>query len=190
MEAPMCRPKWFEQVRMDLRRHEGFRLYAYPDPLSHLAQEHRHEPWGEVPAREILNRIGADEKTGLPWTVGYGFTKGVTPDTEMSQEEANIRLDKEIQSRVAGLTDLVSSWEYMPVFASSTLMNLDYNMGIKTLAQFGPTLDLIRRHEYAEAGRRLTHSKWYTQVGDRGKELVARLTNERIEPEHDVTRIQ
>lgn len=188
MEAPICRPNWFEQVRMDLRRHEGYRRYAYPDPLSSLAQRYKRELWGEVSAREILNRLGVDEKEGRPWTVGYGFTKGVTPDTEMSLEDAYRRLDDEIQSRVKGLTDLVPTWEYMPVFASSTLMNLAYNMGLKTLADFGPTLNLFRKHEYDEAGKRLTHSKWYTQVGDRGRELVARLINGRIEPEHDVTR--
>lgn len=183
--APICRPSWFEQVRMDLRRHEGFRGFAYPDPLSDLA--HKHAKWGEVPAREILKELGADENTGRPWTVGYGFTAGVTPDTEMSLDEANVRLDAEIWKKVPDLEDLCPSWQYWPVFASSTLMNLDYNMGKKTLSQFGPTLDLFKRHEFATAGERLTHSRWYSQVGDRGKELVARLINGRVEPQHDVT---
>ena len=42
------------QVVKDLGRDEGFREYAYPDPLSKLARTQKSKDWGFKPAREIM----------------------------------------------------------------------------------------------------------------------------------------
>jgi hypothetical protein len=53
-----------EQYLEDARKHEGFREYAYPDPLSYLAKRYKHLPWGFKPARELLNLIREPESKG------------------------------------------------------------------------------------------------------------------------------
>ncbi len=77
----------------ELKRLEGFREFAYPDPASKLyraAASHR-LPWGFQPARDLLAKLPPSMR-GLPagpWTCGYGETKGVDQDTRWSEPEAS-----------------------------------------------------------------------------------------------------
>lgn len=77
----------------ELKRLEGFREFAYPDPASKLyraAASHR-LPWGFQPARDLIARLPPSMR-GLPagpWTCGYGETKGVDQDTRWSEPEAS-----------------------------------------------------------------------------------------------------
>src|SRR6478752_3804330 len=88
--------KLMRQVAKDLARHEGFREYAYPDPLSKIGKKYRGNDWqwGFVPARVLLAKIkGAKDEDGGPWTVGYGFTHNVTPDSRISRIAADRMLE-------------------------------------------------------------------------------------------------
>ena len=44
----IARPYWFKQVCSDLERHEGFRQFAYPDPLSFIGKNYSNPKykWG------------------------------------------------------------------------------------------------------------------------------------------------
>jgi len=174
-DAMICRPKWAMQAHADLKRHEGFRPYAYPDPLSPLGQKHGRK-FGYKPAREVLATLGTDSKlSGGPWTVGYGFTHGVTIDTRMTQEEADEALWPEIFSHAAHLDKLVPGWGDMPLYVQSVLVNLVFNLGPTRLAKFKNTLKLFNDGKYAAAASALTQSLWFKQVGDRAVELTKRL---------------
>lgn len=185
----MCRPAWFMQTLADLKRHEGFREFAYPDPLSYLARLHRKEKWGYESARGILARIGGKEVDGRPWTVGYGFTNGVNVDSRMTVFQADRRLEELVSNLATDMDDLLPEWKTLPVFAQTVLLNMDYNMGKYKLSKFAPTLQLFKDKKFVEAGQRLTNSLWYKQTGVRAKELVARLETGRIESANDVTRL-
>lgn len=175
MNENICRPKWLEQSHADLKRHEGFRPYAYPDPLSVLGQKHGSK-FGYKPAREVLASLGASAKDGGPWTVGYGFTHGVTVDSKMSQEEADELLYDEIMKHSYGLDDLVPDWHNAPLYAQTVLVNLIFNMGKAGLSKFKNSLKLFNDGKYAEAAANLKKSLWYKQVGNRAVELTARLS--------------
>lgn len=177
MNSLICRPKWLEQAHADLKRHEGFRPYAYPDPLSPLGQKHGSK-FGYKPARDVLATLGKDAslKAG-PWTVGYGFTGAdVTPDTHMTQEQADERLYVEIMEHSHGLDKLVPDWGNSPLYVQTVLVNLIFNMGTAGLGKFTNTLKYFNAGEYAKAAVNLTKSLWYQQVGSRAKELTSRLT--------------
>lgn len=175
MNDLICRPQWLEQAHADLKRHEGFRPYAYPDPLSPLGQKHGSK-FGYKPAREVLAALGANAKDGNPWTVGYGFTgKDVTPDTHISQEEADEKLYTEIVEHSQGLYKLVPDWTDAPLYVQSVLVNLIFNMGTAGLGKFTNTLKMFNAGDYKGAATNLTKSLWYSQVGVRAKELTSRL---------------
>ena len=77
----------------ELKRLEGFREFAYPDPASKLyraAASHR-LPWGFQPARDLLAKLPPSVRSlpADPWTCGYGETKGVDQDTRWSESEAS-----------------------------------------------------------------------------------------------------
>lgn len=187
MNELICRPQWLEQTHADLKRHEGFRPYAYPDPLSPLGKKHGSK-FGYKPARNVLASIGANEKEGAPWTVGYGFTgKDVTPDTQMSEEDASERLYDVIVDHVKGLDKLVPDWLQAPLFVQSVLTNLIFNMGAGGLGEFKNTLKMINSGNYVGASANLVKSLWYKQVGSRAVELVTRLATGDISDKHKVT---
>lgn len=179
-------PYWLRQLLADLERHEGYREYAYPDPLSPLYKRHRHENWGFEPAEIILARIGENGKDGAPWTVGFGFTKGVTYRTRMSRSLAQEKLLPVVLAHCNELYKLLPEWDTYPDYVKTVLGNLIYNMGLNTLSGFKNTLKLFRAKKWKEAGDALVHSRWYVQVGDRSKELVRRMRTGIIEPEHKV----
>lgn len=179
-------PYWLQQTLADLMRHEGFREYAYPDPESPLYKRHKKERWGFVPADIILARLGEKASDGAPWTVGFGFTKGVTPTTRMSRTLAEEKLLPIALAHFNQLYRLLPEWDSYPDFVKTVLSNLIYNMGLDKLRGFKNTLKFFRAKEWKKAGDGLVHSLWYKQTGSRAKELVKRMRTGTIESEHKI----
>ena len=176
--------KLLRQVVSDLDRHEGFREFAYPDPLSSLFKKHRNKDWGFRPAREILAEIGVSVeeavKTGAPFTVGFGFTHGVTPDSRMNRITAERRLEQEILDVDSALSNVLSWYKEASFVTKTILINLSFNMGIKGLLGFRNTLAFISQKNYEQAARNMTQSLWYKQVGKRAVELTERMRTQTI----------
>jgi GH24 family phage-related lysozyme (muramidase) len=176
-------------------RHEGYREFAYPDPLSVLSKKYPTSVWGWgfKPAREILDAIYAKtgirepEKYGQPWTVGAGQTHRVTIDSTRSVEESAAELELSVKEHVKDLHKLYSGWVEAPDFVSSVLVDMIYNLGYDRFKQFQPTINTIKAGKYAEAAARLRNTAWHRQVGDRAVELETRLERQSIAPQHRVT---
>lgn len=180
-------PKWLAQLISDLDRHEGFRQYAYPDPLSKLGKSYPASKykWGFRPATQILKELGESEVKGRPWTVGHGFTHRVSPDTSITKQTSLIRLRQEALSHAEGLDSLIPDWRTkLPTVVQTVVANMIYNMGTERLSKFDTTLALINSGKYAEAGANLRKSLWFKQVGNRAEELVRRLETGKVDPVH------
>lgn len=115
-----------------VKKSEGFREFAYPDPASDLARKSsRYKPrWGYRPASEILEELPESVATlsGAPWTCGYGETKGVTQDTRWSEPVASQRLRKrytEFESGVREACTIIPSQNELDAMTS-----LAYNIGL------------------------------------------------------------
>lgn len=175
------------QLKDDLERHEGFRPFAYPDPLSPIGRKYRGKdwPWGEVPARELLGRIRmAQDKDGSPWTVGFGFTNNVTPDRRIDRIPAERMLEVLILNQWAQLVVKLPWVKEASFVSQTTLVNMAFNMGLAKLLKFVNTLRFIKEKNYEQAARNMELSLWYTQTGSRAKELVTRMRTQTIEPQH------
>lgn len=181
------KPDWLVQTKADLDRHEGFREFAYPDPLSKLGRKYaaRRFNWGFERGDLLLVKYGEKEEDGRPWTYGYGFTHGVTPASRINKQMAQQLLEPILLEHVRVLDRLIPSWRTMPTAIQTVLANMAFNMGNR-LEQFTNTLNIIKAGRYAEAGDRLTTSLWYKQVGVRAKELVERLKTGKIQDEYKV----
>lgn len=173
------------QMKKDLERHEGFRPYAYPDPRSRLATKYRGLDWGFKPARELLALVkDMDETDGTPWTVGFGDTHGVSPDSTRNRIQAERRLEQHIEEFYAALVAALP-WVKEASFVTRTvLLNMTFNMGLRKLLEFKNTLRFVRDKDYARAASNMTQSLWYRQVGSRAKELVERMRTQEILPAH------
>lgn len=192
VELPKEDPEYMKQTLADLERHEGYREYAYPDPLSEWAKKYpaSRYKWGVRPASAIMKELGLkveDVKKGTPWTVGIGFTHGVTHTSRTTRAESYARLREEVLDHAKGLDTLVPGWEKEhSVVVQTVLVNLIFNMGKTKLAKFAPTLALIQKKEYAAAAARIEKTPYYKQVGPRAVELMKRLRTQQIEAKHKV----
>jgi GH24 family phage-related lysozyme (muramidase) len=157
-------------------------VYAYPDPLTPLAKKYKGLPWGFKPARELLALIkDMDESDGMPWTVGFGFTQGTTPDSVIQRTPAERKLESKILEMDATLGIKLPWYKDTSHVVKTVLINMAFNMGWPTLLTFKNTLRFVAAKNYTQAARNMTLSKWYGQVGDRAKELVARMATQTIE---------
>lgn len=86
-----------------IKAHEGLVLYAYPDPGT-----------------------GGD-----PWTIGYGHTKGVTPDMWISEEQAEAFLIEDLERFEAAVVELLP----IPLAQSEfdALVSFAFNVGAHAL---------------------------------------------------------
>jgi GH24 family phage-related lysozyme (muramidase) len=189
LESIYAKPAWFVQTVSDLQRHEGFREFAYPDPLSPIGRKFpQGKPWGFAPGDALLAKYGFSERDGRPWTCGFGDTVGVTPATRWPLPYATRRLEQQLIDHVKGLDMLMPDWHKHPLPVQTVLANMIYNLGLKRLSMFRPTLNVIDSGNYAGAATRLRATPWFRQTGSRGIELCNRLQFDRIEPEHLVVR--
>ena len=182
-------PQWMKQTLQDLLRHEGFREFAYPDPLSPLFKKYKKERWGYAPAMQILEKIGVSvaeaQKSGAPWTVGIGFTKGVSINSQMKLNVAMHKLEDIVLDHLPVLDKVLPGWQNLPLFAKTVVVNMAFNMGSRLL-QFKNSMGLIGQGNYKQAASNLRKSTWYKQVGGRAVELTARLERQAIDPKHRV----
>lgn len=172
------------QVKKDLDRHEGFREFAYPDPLSKLFKMFPHLPWGFKPAREIAPP-GTNFEDGKPWTVGHGFTQGVTADSRMNRITSERLLEERILDINNALHNALITWYKDTTFATKTvLINMTFNMGLRGLLGFKNTLAYMKSQSYKQAASNMRRSLWFKQVPKRAEELARRIEKQEIEAAH------
>ena len=167
----------------DLERQEGFREYAYPDPLSKLAKKYRKLHWGYEPASRLLP-AGASYDDGRPWTVGIGFTHGTTPHSKMSLAEARRLLAQHVVNMDATLIIKLPLYRAASAVTKGVLINMAFNMGVAGLLGFKNSLKKLEARQYAEAASNLRLSLWRKQVGRRADELIRRIETQTIEAAH------
>lgn len=94
-------------MNLDLiKKYEGCRLEAYPDPLS----------------------------GGEPWTIGYGTTRypdgrQVRPGDAITQAQADAYLDAHVQDSVLPCLQKIPGWGDMSPNMHSALVSFSYNLG-------------------------------------------------------------
>lgn len=170
------------QVVEDLKEDEGFREFAYPDPLSYLGKKYPSSKykWGFKSAREILTLIGEQASKGEPWTYGFGFTSGVTVDSRITLPVALNQLKEKVIRYLVDMKSIVPNYDTMPFAVQTVLLNMTYNLGRNGLAQFKNTIRYLSQGNYDQAAANLEKSLWYRQVGVRAKKLVRRIRTQQL----------
>jgi lysozyme len=132
----------------DLRRDEGLRLVAYPDPLTHAA----------------------------PWTIGYGHTgPDVHAGLEWSTAQADDALAADVAAAVKGLDAAAPWWRGLDDARQDCLANMAFNMGVARLMAFTTFLGLVKAHDFAAAAADAVHTLWAGQVGARAQRIAAQM---------------
>lgn len=179
------------QVVADLDRHEGYREFAYPDPLSKLYRLHPNQRWGYKSATEIMESLNIPfedgRRLGAPWTVGYGFTNGVYPATAISRIRAKRKLEELVLAVHRDLFHTLTWYEGASFVTKTVLINMYYNLGRAGLLGFRNTLRYMSQRNYKQAAANMLKSLWARQVGRRARELARRIETQEIAAPYKVT---
>lgn len=129
----------------DLRRDEGLRLTAYPDPDTDAA----------------------------PWTIGYGHTgPEVHRGLVWTKDEAEAALTADV-ARVQGeLNAAMPWWRTLDDVRQDVLANMAFNMGVAGLSTFKLFLADVRMGRFGQAAALMLMSKWASEVGERAMRLL------------------
>jgi len=136
-----------------LKRHEGLRLYVYDD----------------ANGREVTQGYRLQ---GHP-TIGVG--RLLTSARGLSTIEIEMLLENDIEVVVDELNRNVPWWNDLNEARQAVMVNLCFNLGWPRLSLFENMLDAAEKGNWDRAADELMDSKWFSQVGLRGLELVEQL---------------
>jgi lysozyme len=133
----------------DLKRDEGLRLCAYPDPLS----------------------------GGAPWTIGYGHTgPEVKKGLVWTQRQAEAMLEADVDNVLAELDAKLPWWLTLDPVRADVIANMGFNLGVAKLIEFSTFLGLVEAGHYARAALDMLGTDWARQVGRRSRRLALQMS--------------
>lgn len=143
-------------LKCQLKIHEGVVYKAYPDLLA---------PGGIDGG--VAHLMRTDEK--LIYPIG----------TPISVQQVNTWLDQDIVIAIAGVQQLLGIDVYgnLTDIRKRACADLCYNMGKGTLSKFVRFIAAMKINDYNLAGQSLRESRWFTQVGRRGPNIITMIVN-------------
>ena len=118
---------------------------------------------------------------GLP-TVGIGhlitendpeFKMGVGDTVSEERVHAMFRLD--VAVAIEDCIRLYKDWDELPEEVQLICANMMFNLGYPRMSRFVNFCEAISQRDWNRAGDEMIDSKWYDQVTNRAKRLVARM---------------
>lgn len=145
------------RLRKELIRDEGLRLKTYRCTAGKLS----------IGVGRNLDDVGirAAEYQKLGITKASAIKNGITEDQAMAL------LDSDIDVVEAQLDRALPWWRQMSPVRQRVILNMCFNMGLRTLLTFRNTLRYMRTGDYAAAARGMANSRWHRQVGNRAIRL-------------------
>jgi lysozyme len=137
-----------------LKRWEGCRLEAYPDPATK-----------DDPA-----------KKGAPWTIGWGHTEDVHPGQRITQHQADVMLQSDLECVYEPAVEEACRGVPLTDNQFSALVCLTYNIGAKNLRR-SEVLRSLKRGDFQTAAN--AFRAWRRANGRRNAGLIARREDER-----------
>lgn len=101
-------------------------------------------------------------------TIGIGRN---IDDVGITRDEALFLLRSDITKIEAQLDKNLPWWRKLSDARQRVLLNMTFNMGLRTMLTFERTLGLIQFGKYHEAAQAMLQSKWAKQVGERAERL-------------------
>ncbi|MCY1425100.1 hypothetical protein D9M71_408800 [compost metagenome] len=112
------------------------------------------------------------------WTGGVGRNLS---DRGLSDDEIDLMLSNDIDEAVRIARGLIPNYDQLDDVRQEVVCNMAFNLGIVRLGGFKQFLAALVRHDYQRATAEMQDSKWYGQVGDRGKRLAKAMLEGRFE---------
>ncbi len=135
-------------IYQQLRRDEGVRYRAYPDPLT-----------GDA-----------------PWTIGVGHTgPEVHEGLTWNDAQVDAALNADVAKHDAELFEAVPWARLLDDARQGVLRNMCFNMGWPRLSGFKRMLAACKAQQWDDTAQQMLNSAWARQVGDRARRLSAQM---------------
>jgi lysozyme len=106
------------------------------------------------------------------WTIGYGRLIDKRRGGGISQQEAEMLLDNDIEARITALSNRLEWFQRLPPKKKLALANMAYQLGVDGVFGFRRMLAAMKRADWSEAKREALDSKWARQTPERAKEVA------------------
>ena len=139
-----------EQCKEEIKRHEGEVLEIYEDSLGY----------------KTLGVGHLIQKKDLEFNLPVG--------TPVIQEVVDLYYEDDFNKHLKETIDLISEKEFenLPEPIQHVLVNMCFNLGKNRLSAFKNMLKAVKAKDWKEMANQMEDSKWFNQVGRRGKELI------------------
>ena len=145
--------------------HEGLKLKPYKCPAN---------KWTIGVGRNLEDvGLSGNEQLKLFGTCGLNRKEVIDRllDRGISEEEALFLLDNDIKKCTADVKRF--PWfESLDPVRQKVIIDMRFNLGLAGLMGFKRMISALERGDYDRAGEEMKDSKWYYQVGIRGRRLV------------------
>ena len=110
-------------------------------------------------------------------TIGFGHNLDAHPlpiylERGITRETALDILESDIDRAIADARSLVPTFDLLPSAAQMVLVDMSFNLGRSRLSKFKKMLLAVSAGNFDRAASEMIESDWYSQVGDRSRELV------------------
>jgi len=109
------------------------------------------------------------------WTIGYGRLVDERRGAGLSQHEATILLENDVQRVIGALDYRIPWWKELPVVKQEALVNMAFQLGVAGLLNFKRMLDALEKKDYTEASAQALDSKWAKQTPQRAQRIATKL---------------
>jgi GH24 family phage-related lysozyme (muramidase) len=148
-----------DDIKELIEKHEGRRDHAYPDTAGHPT----------VGVGFNLDRPDAREKIEA---LGLNYDDVRAGRQDLSDEQIDSLLDHDVETAISGARNDVSNFDSLPEGVQSAVVDMVFNVGESTFADFENTIDALENNDFERAADEMEDSDWYDQVGQRAAELV------------------
>lgn len=175
-ETPVAVGQQHQKIESDelfdqISRHEGIRRKVYKDTRGHPTIGIGFNLDSSI-NQQFLQRIGIDINellNGKPLT----------------DDQIKLLYDFSLKLAIRDAKSLLSNFDSQPEKVKRILIDMSFNMGRSKLSQFKGMLSAIENGDYQKAalemkfqnGRNGSLTPWYTQTGNRSKELVRMMSS-------------
>lgn len=105
-------------------------------------------------------------------TIGYGRLVDKRRGGGITQDEAQMLLDNDINRVYNTLSTRLDYFERLPHQVQRALINMCFQLGFDGLKKFRKTLEHIRKGEYSKAADEALDSLWADQTPERAKQVT------------------
>jgi lysozyme len=166
----------------EIMQEEGLRLHPYTCPEGYLSIGYgRNLQTVGVSKDEAEMLLGAERAPNVPYhrlpytnskghtLIGYG--RNLTVDG-ITESEAHMLLSNSIKEAYINLINAYPFILNLDSVRKAVMVNMCYNMGIKTLKQFTSLFVALKQGDFKRASAEMLDSKWARQVKGRAHKLA------------------